>query len=319
MCVVMESALGNIEYASADEAPSLQLDIVRDPERHQLVSANAPNATILQLLIEHRIPTIVLLDDPKEIVQFVKSKHKAQLLEHVRKASACLTLAHELLSHSGALIIDQRICSVGTWELIRGIASFYNIQLDNASFSAVLQRIAPQLAQGVDCPVKALADLRAPKMDAQLSRFEAQLVDACLGPFASINPGKPLKQTVWPAPLFLPPGNDGENSSKMADLMGRARILIFGPYLYLPRGHWQATPSFTVHHNESGNSLIVDVSDGTSVLTAGKCPLPKEGTFTCSLPFEIVDPHRPIEVRFASAQGGIEGELELHEVVMERL
>src|SRR5208283_1221030 len=119
-----------------------------------------------------------------------------------------------------------------------------------------------------------------------------------------------------PGALFSPWSED-QGYSKVLDLAGNARIFIYGPYLHLPRGNWVATPAFSIGNNDSGNTLIIDIFNG-SVLAIGESILPARGTYTCSIPFEITDPQSPIEVRFATAQGAIEGVFSLEEVVIER-
>ncbi len=294
------------------------MNLLHDPNQHLLVGSNAPKSTIVKQLIEYRIPTVFLVDDPKEVVSFVKTTYQSTFYNYLCTASACLALAHDLVVGFAGLVLDRRSCFIAISKLIEGIASFYKLPLTEASRLMVLKKLASQAAlSGEDCSVAALLEKRSSQDRVPLSPFEEDLVDACLGPFGVMAAHKPVTRVTWPGTLFMP-ASDIESYFKRVDMVGRARILIFGPPLHLPQGQWKATSTFSVDDNDSGNVLAIDVYDGNTLLAEGRCTLPREGQFSCDLGFEIREPHRPVEVRFATGQGGIEGVFELKEVVIER-
>jgi len=314
---LLEATLGEVEYNFVDKADSIPADLIHDPKQHLLVAANAPNSAIVKQLMECRIPTIALVDDPKEIVRFVKTTYQSDFNSYLHTASACLALTHDLVVDFAQVVLDRRLSSMGIRRLIEEIASFYKLPLTDTSLSVVLTQFV-QTTPGEDCPVAALLEKRSLKNKARLSQFEEELIDACLGPFEAMASHKPVRRVIWPGALFVPAG-DTDTYFKRVDMVGRARILIFGPPLYLPQGHWKATPTFSVDDNDSGNVLLVDVYNGATMLAEGRCTLPPEGQFSCDLAFEIDEPHRPFEVRFATDQGAIEGTFKLEEVKFERV
>lgn len=314
---LLRATLGEVQFSFVDKANSLPVNLIHDPKQHLLVSANAPNSAIVKQWVESRIPTIALVDDPNEIVRYVKTTSQSGLNSCLLTASACLSLTHDLVVDFAQVVLDRRLSSMGIRRLIEEIASFYKLPLTETSLSVVLSKLV-QTAPREDCSVAALLEKRSLKNEARLSQFEEKLIDACLGPFGAMASRKPVRRATWPGALFAPAG-DADTYFKRVDMVGRARILIFGPPLYLPQGHWKATSTFSVDNNDSGNVLVIDVYNGANLLAEGRCALPPEGQFSCGLVFEIDDPHRPFEVRFATGQGAIEGTFKLEEVMFERM
>lgn len=315
--VLLETTLGKIQVTHADKESSFPANLIRDQQQHLLVSGNAPSSAIAKQLVECGVPTIALVDDPREIIRHIKTTYQSDFTNYIRTASTCLALTYDLVVDFAQLVLDRRICSMGIRRLIEETAFFYKLPLTEAARLTVLNRLLKG-APGEDCPVEVVLQKRSAQSKASLSRFETRLIDACLGPFGSVARRKPVKRVVWPAALFSPAG-DAETYWKQVDMVGRARIVIFGPSLYLPPGHWKATPTFSVDDNDSGNVLVIDVYDGVSLLAEGRCALPREGQFSCELGIEIKEPLRPFEVRFATGQGAIEGTFKLDEVMIERL
>ena len=237
-------------------------------------------------------------------------------MNYIGTASACLALAHDVAIEFAEIVLDRRILSLKLRDFIRELASFYGLPLNGRTLEEVAQKLAPQSAPSEDLPLSALIEHRSSQIDTQLSAFEAQMIDECLGPYNAMATRTPVSRIVWPGGVFAPRTQD-ESYSKEADLTGRARIVIYGPPLHLPRGRWTANSTFSVTNNVSGNTLIIDVYNGT-MLAAGQCVLPAHGKFSCEIPFEITEPQRAFEVRFATGSGAIEGVFVLENVVMER-
>ena len=86
--------------------------------------------------------------------------------------------------------------------------------------------------------------------------------------------------------------SDGEEKpmsiSRPVALLGRARVLIYGPLRRLPGGRWQARVVFKVSENISGNQLKVDLVSG-DIVFQGACALPPDGRFEFSFNFEVRD------------------------------
>lgn len=90
------------------------------------------------------------------------------------------------------------------------------------------------------------------------------------------------------------------------ELLGPARFLAYGPYLHLTSGRWRADIEFEISDNLSGNHLYVDAYAG-DILAVVTTPLPASGSFRLPISFTITDPLEPVQLRFQSLSGSIEG------------
>ena len=123
----------------------------------------------------------------------------------------------------------------------------------------------------------------------------------------------PPSQFTWPAAILH--GAAPEYSTeKPLDLVGPARLLIWGPYMHLPKGKWTACMEFEVLDNLSRNTVMADVLIGGSFAGLGEFDLPSRGIFSWNLKFEVKDIAKAIEVRLTLSKSAIEGSLFLREV-----
>ena len=91
------------------------------------------------------------------------------------------------------------------------------------------------------------------------------------------------------------------------ELLGPARCLTFGPYLYLPRGRWRSNFTFLSLDNVSGNTIGMDVAADQEIKFDRDFDINVSGKFTFSSEFDIEDPFYPIEFRTFLRRGSIGG------------
>lgn len=119
-----------------------------------------------------------------------------------------------------------------------------------------------------------------------------------------------------PIPVF----NDGVApygpSAGRYDLLGPARNLAFGPFLYLPAGDWRVTFAFRSERNRTGNSFRFDVIADGEVAAKQLIEITQSGRFRLHLSFTVTDSRQPVEFRSFLEKGAIEGEFELETVTV---
>ena len=135
-------------------------------------------------------------------------------------------------------------------------------------------------------------------------------------PYACLVTGEALTTVEWPASIFSSGDAIGDYVGGPNDLVGPARILVYGPYMHLPRGDWSAYIELEVSENESGNRLKVDVVCGPFISASVIADMPSEGRYRLDIPFEVIEPLQPVELRFQIESGAIEGRFLLTKVVM---
>lgn len=146
----------------------------------------------------------------------------------------------------------------------------------------------------------------------------SSLVASYLDPLWRGLTGPMLQPIVWPRECFLNGDFMGEPLPLVMELAGRARILLYGPYLPLPTGHWRATGCFGFSPDIEKLPFIFEAVTPNSVMR-GFFEVDTGGFFTVDLEFQITDLLVPIEIRLASQDSALEGQAALIEVRLEAI
>jgi hypothetical protein len=123
---------------------------------------------------------------------------------------------------------------------------------------------------------------------------------------------------AWPRDCFLYGDAPGETLPPTIEVAGRARILAYGPYMPLPKGHWQAT-AFLGFSPDIGNLPFILEADTDVGITRGFFEVKQGGIFTLNLDFEVINPFHPVEFRLVSQDSALEGLVSLIEIKLEQL
>lgn len=117
--------------------------------------------------------------------------------------------------------------------------------------------------------------------------------------------------------------NDGlppyARPSLNVDLVGPARCLAFGPFLYLPCGKWEVQIFFKSTQNWTHNSFAFDVFTDSTTKAKGFITIDKNGIFCFRHEFQITNPWKPVEFRSFLEKGSISGKFNLQSVSINRL
>ena len=130
--------------------------------------------------------------------------------------------------------------------------------------------------------------------------------------------GHGMAHADWPAFIFSSGDKIGDQIDGPNELLGPARIIIYGPYMHLPLGEWSSHVEIEIVENRSGNRLKVDLVCGPKILVSASAEIPIMGHYCFSLSFTITEPLEPLELRFQIESGAIEGRFLLVRVIMGR-
>ncbi len=98
------------------------------------------------------------------------------------------------------------------------------------------------------------------------------------------------------------------------DITGRARFLIFGPYINLAPGPWLATAVVGFSAETAGVSFVIEIVAGTQLGYARVQPT-GEQVIETDLQFTIDDSvNQPVEIRIISERAAFDGRLVLGHV-----
>ena len=127
--------------------------------------------------------------------------------------------------------------------------------------------------------------------------------------------GGELEPIVWEPALFFATQHADDGSRVPArgaiDITGRARFLIFGPYINLIPGPWLATVSLGFSAETAGMSFLIEITAG-SQLAYTRVQAAGEQIIETSLPFTIPpSSNQPVEIRVISERAAFDGRIAL--------
>jgi hypothetical protein len=286
-----------------------------------ILFSDSPDAALTARVLETGLPLVVFLETPASIVRSVWQVTKTDA-GPMRVRALSLAALHDLALSSSALVVRSDEQS-DLRDVIATIATHYGIAATDDQIGQVIARIAPEFAPDNRISLATALDvLPLPIAEDAVDQTPEPLWRDDLAPvfesFAPLLEGRRVDHFVWPREVFLTLQNDAPVPlRKPIDLTGPARTLIWGPYLNLPLGNWQADVIFSCSENLAGCRMEIDVFS-QEVLVNLNFDLPREGTYQLKLPIEIADPQKSLEVRFIQKDGTIEGRLDLQRVEFTR-
>ena len=306
-----EVACGPYRWVCVGTASDLAAALGQASDRPVVFFADSPDHRISSVFLESGAPLVVFLNSPHAIAKNLAVSRSLDAISSIRVTTQSLSCLHELAIVPRAYVVSERLDVNNLDKYIRNFARLYEIRLDDSILKEAMHRLIPAM-QKDDEIAPARGDL------AIESECQTAAMASCLEGFGPLLKKKPINQVYWPREVFLDADRQGMPLSGPLDLTGSARLLLYGPFLHLPRGSWCATVTFEVSQNLSGNSLKIDIYyDG--VIGEWKCELPKEGIYVFDLRFEVLDPRHAVQIRFYIMQGAIEGIFDLKHVDLRRV
>jgi hypothetical protein len=109
----------------------------------------------------------------------------------------------------------------------------------------------------------------------------------------------------WSGALFRYADDREPQACERLDACGEERLLVYGPYLYLPTGYWRIVPLIQAAYPDVPVQLVADVyTDRRGVLQLRVVTLPACNPHRITLEFEHLNHLDPIEVRLSSVRDG---------------
>jgi hypothetical protein len=153
----------------------------------------------------------------------------------------------------------------------------------------------------------------------RLGQHEQTIINGALEPYVKyFSGGGELEPIVWEPDLFLTIEGAADGPWKPVsgpiDITGRARFLIFGPYINLPPGAWSVTAVIGFSAETAGLSFVIEIAAGTQLSFARVQPT-GEQVIQTDLQFTIDDSAtQAVEVRIVSERAAFDGRIVLGHV-----
>jgi hypothetical protein len=224
-----ERASRSLLRSSAGSSEELLQVMIEHPSQHIFVSQRQPGNWLHRILAAANGRCVVALADPRACVAELAAGPDSNLIEIIRAvASSCATLT-SYLSLSGSLVLRAEEHSLDPIATARRIADHLQLPSADEDILAVLDTISPR-------------DPDAVVTVAWENRFDAPelaRINGALAGYGEYFTGTPLGNLVWAPNLFIV-GDTHQRLTGPIDITGRSRCLIYGPYIRLPPGRWNA-------------------------------------------------------------------------------
>jgi len=283
--------------------------------------SDLPDSDLSALFIKSQAPMVLFVDDFEDVVGYLHASRDMSIPESIRLASRSFSALEPIIRSDLVLKLDSKAYQRPLSNILNEIGEFFQARLSPAS----TDRIAASLT-GEPSDQILLSDYlyrtfnQASPPGASLQRMppgERRIVSELAKSYSAIAAGHTLDYMDWPISMFFDSADPTRPFSGCVELLGPARFLAYGPYLHLTPGQWYADVEFEIRENLSGNLLYVDVYAG-DILNVFTAPLPAVGKYLVKLGFEIINANEPVQVRFQSLSGAIEGIVTFNRVEVRR-
>jgi hypothetical protein len=272
-----------------------------------------PSKSVQEITESGQLPIVAFID------------HAAESLAHQLRISNC-TFIDALRATTSAAAINPK--------LHRGVSTLIFHREAPMEPSPLLERTFEHLALPLSMPQSsALKDRYAGvgpdkgDLEASFSRFVSEylplgsalneltaenltIVDQALAPLVEMGRSDDQHIVTWASALFLSGDQPNERAPVVANVTGAARIIYYGPYLYLPSGDWEAEMTVGFSTDAIGSNFTIEVYS-SELLARARFQVKETGLFKGKFYFTHSSLQDHLELRLRNDQGAIEGRIGL--------
>lgn len=283
-----------------------RFDTLADQPAHagkRLILSMFPNPAFAEAHLGSGGRCLVFADDLVEAVRHTQATHRISLYAALRPVSAGLVLARPFAQSSQGKVVRRDIRGTPA-DILKVFLEHFEIDISSATADDICQGIG---FEDVSLSAKLrqnTRDLPEPNDD------DRDVIAQVLGGFYE-HLGQPTPgETIWPRQCFLLGDQPNSAVPVAIDVTGRARIIFYGPYLHLPRGHWKARVLIGFSRDIRGMPFSIE-AHSTELLGKARVFAEIGGIFEFEFTARVAAPHEPIEIRIMNEQGAIEGHMGL--------
>jgi hypothetical protein len=292
--------------------------------RQQIVFySDCPEAQITDMFTSLEVPIILATDNAEDIVPFCAATRLMQVEHAIRLMSQSASTLYGLRDAKNLWRIRNDLYQWSVLNFVHQAIDFYEFKAEDDDLHKIMTYLTlsdrPLSSITIGQEILRIIDKARIPGTYEFNRDEDRALFSIVAPqYDRVLRNEPVDSILWPRDIFC----DGDRPEQLVcgprSLIGRARTLIFGPYLHLPRGAWIARIDIEIRENFSGNRLCADVVLGGVVANGIKAHLPRSGVYSFDLDVDIREPLLPIELRIQILEGAIEGLLLLRTVELTR-
>lgn len=305
-------AFGAVENVAVNTLDEFAAAVLRTRAPHIVACSRQPVLRLQSEIVLGEQPFLVTCGDPRAAVRHLIEYAGQDLTEAIRAVASSCAAMRMLTTAPNALVLSDREAADPAG-MASAIANHFGLAVSADQISEVFA----ELAEAGMAPQR--GDDRA--WQDGLGERERAIVNGALQPYvAHLAIGADLEPLIWERELFYifedPPAPLPVSATRPVDITGRARVLVYGPYMNLPPGGWSASVVVGLSAETAGMSFLVDVCAGRQLSYAR---LESAGAQVTEVRIDFVVDNtldQRIEVRVLSERAAFDGRLALGQVTL---
>jgi len=285
------------------------LFLMRDAPEQLVIGARQPDERLLAALAATGIPFIVALDDPRGAVVDILEKTRVEPAAATRAVANSCPFIMRYLTIPNALTLHAKNARSNPSGTVSAIAGHLRIPITESQVAEIVEG----LAQAGLAPVETNGGAGTQF----LPERSRKTLDGALAPYGAFFAGANMSQFVWTRDLFAIVGDPIKKPVHLIDVSGGARCLIYGPYIHLPPGSWNARLVLGFSREATGHIFLVDACCCDQQLAATSFRPDSTGIQTAEISFSLGEKTgQGVEVRVMVLDEHAKGQLAFGHVTL---
>ena len=287
----------------------IALTLIRDPPTHLVIGARQPDERLRNALIETTTRFVLALDDPRVAVADILGKIDREMALATRAVANSCSLLMGYIAAPGALTIDVNRARDDTCGTVLAIAHHLDIPLDMAEAATIVDDLE---AAGLS-PNPSGND----EIGQRIPVGGRKLVDGALAAYRDFFSGGTIGQIVWSRDLFALVADPAKKPTEALDVSGGARCLLYGPYIHLSPGSWNARSVLGFSQEAVGHIFQFIAYLGDRELASTSFQPEAAGIYTAEINFSLSETTgRGVDLRILVLSEFAKGQLAFGHVVV---
>lgn len=296
-----ECSFGSVECIALNTIEELAAAVLKTRASHIVACSRRPVVRLQTEIIEAKRPFLVAIGDPCTALRNLAESY--DVVEATRAVASSCAAMLALATAAGALVVSGGEAA-NPVEVAAAIADHFELSTSRSEIATIVSELYE--AGITPDQVEDSAWWNA------LSDRQRAIVNGALLPY---RPAADLKSLVWEPELFFidhdPPTPTPVPAAGHVDITGRARFLVYGPYIDLPPGSWSATVVLGFSAEAAGMSFMVEAFAGRQLCCTRVEPS-VEQIIEADLQFVIDNSiDQPLQIRIANERAAFDGRLAL--------
>jgi hypothetical protein len=284
-----------------------------------LYLVQSPGAAALSIIENGQMPVVAFLDEACDTIAYMRRCSGGTLIATLQEATSG-AVANPGLFRGKASLVIRRGSSGNGGELIDRVFAHLKLRLPGQALAAIKKKHCGAAAgnSSLESCLQTVASYKPPgDWSKELSAEEAKVAEQALTPLIQMakQDSVPIR---WPRSVFRCLDRPNDPVPIVANMMGAARYIYFGPYLHLPPGTYRVRLVIGFSKTAVGTPFTADVYS-SEVLAKAQFRPTGQGVFRGDFFMVHSRPQDVLEVRIRTDEGSIDGQFGLAWVEFTRI